>query len=608
MRAAHVDERVELREVVRTGDSVVLGARDARHRRGEHAVLVRMRAKPREVRLSVHVIEAHVSRPHAVEELAPAAPVVPVDDHLREAPERARDAAPERRGGRRQPETAVGRLGEHADARQRAEHAVDASGCAPTRLASAAGVSGPFASSSAMPSFAATNTSCEIQYPEISPSITSCAGGRGSAAFMRSSLLVAQDGGFHPPYEIYQSAAATVRHANSGCRSRDVSAKPHEEHGPLDAGQVQRSPGHDHALVLGQRALDLPHEVLIAPVDDVGDEGRARSVPCSRMPRRNTRSAVGTSSAPQTSAAHWIVAIVSGAKALASTSARRTTGQEGRFGRRIIRVDEIRAEVLLLREPERFRDVPVFQRSREPSLAIGNPFREHDRRLALERAHERAIARRIADVHHADQADLAIATLVVAIVERNAGEPEVDESVRHDLDRGDDRDRAVGGGTSGPSVHSPASERERVFPREGGSLRSVGHGTTTCARRSCARTIANASATAASWIAQPVTLSSDGAIQSGSGAAPSASPSVTSRERQEHRDGQARRHQHHGHARYDRGQRELARARCAGPASQCWPAAARSASSNSEKSASAAESARTPFANVRSQPGFTLSH
>jgi hypothetical protein len=74
--------------------------------------------------LAMHVIERYAAGLHAVEERAPRDPVVVVDDHEGEVPERARDAAPQRRGRRRQPEAAVRRLGEHADARECPEHPV----------------------------------------------------------------------------------------------------------------------------------------------------------------------------------------------------------------------------------------------------------------------------------------------------------------------------------------------------------------------------------------------------------------------------------------------------------------------------------------------------
>ena len=125
VRASHVDERIELPEVVSARDRGVLGARDAGHRFGEHAVLVGVGSQPGEVRHPVHVVEAHLAGADPVRQLLPAAPVVPVHHHQREAAQRSRYAGAKRGGARRQPEATVGRLGEHADAGQRAQDAVE---------------------------------------------------------------------------------------------------------------------------------------------------------------------------------------------------------------------------------------------------------------------------------------------------------------------------------------------------------------------------------------------------------------------------------------------------------------------------------------------------
>ena len=125
MCAADVDEPLEAAEVVGAGDGVVLGAGDAGHRGRERPLLVRIRHEEVEERLSEQMLKGHLSRFDAVEEPTPGAPVVVVDDHESEVPERAWDTAPERRRGGRQPEAAVRRLGEHPDARERPEHAMD---------------------------------------------------------------------------------------------------------------------------------------------------------------------------------------------------------------------------------------------------------------------------------------------------------------------------------------------------------------------------------------------------------------------------------------------------------------------------------------------------
>ena len=123
--AADVDDGPERREVVR-------GRHRPRDRRGiaghdlvEERPLVGVPAEVREEVDPVYVVERRLPRPHAMQEVPTGPPERLAGDEEHHRPQRPRCVAPERLGQRRQGEPPVGRLREHALARQQPQHAVE---------------------------------------------------------------------------------------------------------------------------------------------------------------------------------------------------------------------------------------------------------------------------------------------------------------------------------------------------------------------------------------------------------------------------------------------------------------------------------------------------
>ena len=282
-----------------------------------------MRAEPGEERHAVHAIEAHLSRAHAVQQLLPAAPVVPGDHHLREAAQRARDAGAKRGAvgvSRKRPSAVSANTPTLASARSTRW---SASGCAPTRFASAAGVSGPFASSSATPSCAATNTSCETQYPEMQP----------EHHVLRRRAPI---GGLHGP-PLIQVAFHRHSAASAPCATRTAgAARARSRRSPTTARSARcragaaRPRARSRARTRRSARSISPTRCSLRRSTTSAKKARRCSGSCSRTPRRITRSAVATSCArPRPRRPTGSSRSCPARTTLASTSAWRTTGHSG---------------------------------------------------------------------------------------------------------------------------------------------------------------------------------------------------------------------------------------------------------------------------------------
>ena len=124
--AADVDDRAERREVVGLRDGRRLLHREPGHPLVEHRRLVGVLGEVVERLLAEHLVERGPAGADGLEQLPPRPPAPVRPAVVGDGPHRPRHAGPQDLGQRRLAEPAVRVLGEHADARQRPQHAVQA--------------------------------------------------------------------------------------------------------------------------------------------------------------------------------------------------------------------------------------------------------------------------------------------------------------------------------------------------------------------------------------------------------------------------------------------------------------------------------------------------